>query len=158
MKYKQTWYSIINKHKFIPPTDKTMKGFKIVNESVQVFSRSSYELRAFRYADSNPAITKWSAEPFAIHYVKPTDFKKHRYFVDMYLEFVSGDKYLVEIKPYNETQPPKTPKRKTPKSEVNFKKAQETYAINQCKWEAAKHFAAQNNMKFIILTEKELFG
>ena len=154
-KSRKGWYKIINKDKFIPPTDSFMKSFNESEFSIEF--KSSYELKGMRYADSNPAIVKFSIEPFAIQYLKPTDMKQHRYYIDMYLEFKSGDKFLVEIKPYCETIQPKLPKKSTPKSQFNYQKALQTYAINQSKWQAAKIFAQKNNMRFIILTEKELF-
>lgn len=153
--FKQGWYNILNISKFMPPSDKFMKSF---NESTQsVNYKSSYELRAFKYADMHPSILKWSIEPFAIQYIKPTTQKVHRYYIDMYLEFKSGDKFLVEIKPFSETKPPRKPSKKTDKSILNYNRAIQTYLINQAKWKAATEFAQVNNMKFIILTEKDLF-
>lgn len=155
-KYKQGWYRLINKDKFILPSDGFMNSYKEENGESYLNFKSSFELKAFRFADSNPAIVKFSIEPFAIKYLKPTDAKIHRYYIDMYLEFKSGDKFLVEIKPYSETIPPKQPKRLTQKSQINYQKAISTYLINQAKWAAAKEFAQKNNMRFIILTEREL--
>lgn len=151
MKFKQGIYKPVNESKYIQPNDRTM------NKNIYPTYRSSFELKCFRYVDSNPAVSKWSAEPFAIPYLKPTDLQIHRYFIDVFIEFKSGDRFLVEIKPYAETIPPKKPKKITNKSEMRYQRAMETYLINQAKWEAARAYANKNNMKFIILTEKELF-
>ena len=73
------------------------------------------------------------------------------------LEFSSGDKFLVEIKSFEETQKPEIPKHKTTKAMFNYQEALQTYLINLSKWKTAKKFAEDRGLKFIILTEKELF-
>lgn len=144
--YKQGWYKVVNTSKFIKPLDEYMKSYRRDDKGVYIQYKSSLEKIAFRYADMNPKIKYFSIEPFNIKYVKPTDNKVHRYFIDMYIEFVTGDKFLVEIKPYSQTIYPAN------------KNAQDivTYMINIAKWKAAKTFSKLNNMNFIILTEKEL--
>lgn len=146
------WYELVNPIKFTKPLDEHMKSYKdgFIN------FKSSLELKAFRYADYNKHVTKWSIEPFPIYYVKPTDGKKHRYYIDLFLEFSSGHKFLVEVKSKSETKPPRKPGKKTEKAIMNYQRKLQTYAINQAKWKAATEFAARNNMKFIILTENEL--
>jgi len=149
---KEGWYKIINMDKFLSPVDEHMKSFKdgFVNY------KSSLELKAIRYCDWNKHVVKWSLEPFAIKYLKPSDGKYHRYYIDFVIEFTSGEKFLVEVKSEGETKPPRKPSKKTEKSINNYQKAIITYHINQAKWKAAKEFATFNNMKFIILTEKQL--
>lgn len=151
---KQGWYKLLNPSKFAPPSDNHMKSF---NESEQAVEyKSSLELSAVRYCDYNKHIVKWSMEPFNIKYIKPTTGKVHRYYIDLFLEFSTGDKFLVEIKSKSETMPPKKPSKKTEKSMINYQRALMTYAVNEAKWKSAKEFADANNMKFIILTEEEL--
>ena len=60
--------------------------------------------------------------------------------------------YLIEIKPKNQTQPPKKRSRKTKKyiNEVT------TYAKNISKWEAANDFAEYKGWKFQVWTEETL--
>lgn len=118
--------------------------------------KSKLEFIAFKYADMNPKISKFSVEPFNIQYVKPTDNKVHRYFIDMFLEFVTGDKFLVEVKSKSETYQPQKPKCLNPKTIIRYKEAIETYVINKAKWKAAEDFAKQRGMQFIILTEEQL--
>ena len=154
----QGWYKIVNESKFVFPQNNYMDSYKKINEESFIFYRSSYELQGFRFADSNPGVVKFSVEPFAINYIKPSTGKSHRYFIDMYLEFKSGDKFIVEIKPKTETQPPKPPRKQTQKSLANYQRALITYSTNQAKWKAAEEFAKKNNMRFIILTDVELFG
>jgi hypothetical protein len=44
-------------------------------------------------------------------------------------------------------------KRKNTKTYIN---EQITYINNQCKWAAAEKYCAENNFKFVIVTEKNL--
>jgi len=118
--------------------------------------RSSFELRFFRWADNNPKVLKWASEKVVIGYISPIDKKAHRYFVDNYVLIKEGNvlkKYLIEIKPYSQTIPPKESKRKK-KTTIIYENCQ--YAVNTAKWEAASSWANKHGMTFIILTEKEL--
>ncbi len=148
----QGWYQLLNPDKFIKPIDEHMKSYK--DGSVNFKSR--LELKAIKYADFNKYVAKWSLEPFHVKYLKPTDGKVHRYFIDLFLEFASGDKFIVEIKSKGETVPPKQPKNKTQKALLNYQRALQTYAVNEAKWKAAGEFAKEQGMRFIILTEDEL--
>jgi len=147
-------YKLIHPEKFVPPIDSFMCSFDESTMSVQY--KSSLEKKAFRYCDANPHIVKFSVEPFNIKYISPKDGKQHRYFIDLFIEFSSGDKFLVEIKSKGETIPPKKPSKNTTKALINYQKALQTYAVNSAKWEAAREFSALNKMRFIILTEREL--
>jgi hypothetical protein len=122
--------------------------------------RSSWERIFMVWCDKTSSVIKWSSEPFAIPYIKPTDYREHRYYIDFYFEALTPGggtkKYLIEIKPKHETQPPKPPKRKTEKSMLNYQKRIDTYQVNQAKWESARKFAKQNNLEFMIITEEEL--
>ena len=91
---KQGWYKLLNPDKFIKQLDEYMKSYK----DGCVNFKSSLEYKAIRYCDFNKHITKWSLEPFAVKYLKPTDGKVHRYFIDFFIEFSSGDKFIVEVK------------------------------------------------------------
>lgn len=119
--------------------------------------RSSFELKFMRWADMNPNVLEWSSEQVIVPYVSPVDGRAHRYYVDNFVAIKEGDvvkKYLVEIKPFSQTHPPKPSKRKKPAT-VMYEQTQ--WVINQAKWTAAKEFAKRKNVEFIILTEKELF-
>lgn len=149
---KQGWYRLLNPDKFIKPIDELMKSYK----DGHVNYKSSLELKAVRYCDWNNSITKWSLEPFPIRYLKPSTGRFHRYYIDLVIEFSSGEKFLVEIKPYNQSVAPRKPTRNTQKAKLRYAREMETYLINTAKWDAAKIFAKENGFKFIILTEKEL--
>lgn len=148
-----TKYTLQNPDKFIKPKDSFMKSY---NESTnQVLAKSNLELKAFMYFDNSNNTTKWSLEPFAIKYVSPKDNKIHRYYPDCFVE-MSDNKFIVEIKSSNETMKPKKPKKITTKSKKNYNKALQTFAINQAKWLSAREFCKKNNLKFIIITEKQI--
>lgn len=149
-KFKTGFYTIINEHKYIQPIDRTM------NKGTLPQYRSSWELKFYRFCDANPLVVKWGTEPFAIPYTSPKDGKIHRYYIDAFVEYRDGTKFLVEIKPFAQTQHPKIPKKQTVKAQIKFEKDLLTYLVNQAKWEAARIFAKQKGLKFIIITEKEL--
>ena len=119
--------------------------------------RSSYERRAMIWADTNPAILKWSSEEVIIKYFDPTTNKTRKYYPDMLIELKNQDnqikKYLIEIKPYRQTKPPNpSPKKKT----RTWLNECATYEKNVAKWNAAKLFCEQNGLEFMIVSEKEL--
>lgn len=150
------WYKVLNQQKLIKPLDEYMQSTKQKNNEFYIQFKSSLERVAFCYADLNPKVKRFAIEPFNIQYVKPTDGQIHRYFIDMFIEFETGDKFIVEIKSYNETVEPVPPKVKSPKAILNYKERLETYIINQAKWKAAREFAVSKGLKFIVLTEKQL--
>lgn len=153
---KRGWYTVINTGKVMKPIDQHMGSFRINEDKIQLEYKSSLELKAIKYCDFNKHIVKYAVEPFAIKYVKPSDGKVHRYYIDLFIEFSTSDKFLVEIKPKSETIPPKKPSKNTNKSVANYQRSLLTFAINQAKWKAAEEFAKLNKMRFIILTEEEL--
>ena len=141
-RFKQGIFRPINKDKFIG--------------EFAIF-RSSYERKFMLWADKNPNVLEWSSERIIIPYKSPLDGKIHRYFIDNYMAIKEGNnikKYLIEIKPFSQTQKPKPSNRKK-QSTVLYENTQ--WVINQAKWEAAKKFAASRNAEFLLLTEKELF-
>lgn len=121
--------------------------------------RSGLEISfVFKFLDVHPSVKKWSSEDIVIPYYYPVDGRRHRYFVDFWMESEGQDgnlyEHLIEIKPKAQTAPPKQPKRKTRKylADVN------EYIKNQAKWQAATLFAERNNMDFKILTESDIPG
>ena len=69
------------------------------------------------------------------------------------LPICSVKKMLLEVKPAAQTQPPKSPKRRTKRyiSEVM------TYGVNEAKWKAAREYCKDKGWEFRIITEAELF-
>ena len=87
--------------------------------------------------------------------INPVDGRVHRYFTDgnvlMRLRDGGTKKFLIEIKPAKQLQPPNpNAKRKTLVYE------QLRYAINQSKFKTAEQWANKHGYTFLILTEKEL--
>lgn len=156
---KQGWYKVLNVKKFIMQTNESksvMNSVRINEGNLEINFKSSLELKAIKYFDMNKYVVRYSLEPFAVKYHKPTTGKIHRYFVDFFVEFENNQKFLVEIKSSGEAVEPKKPSKKTQKAILNYQKALQTYIVNQAKWKAATEFAESNNMRFIVLTEKEL--
>ena len=156
---KNGWYKVLNDQKFIIPVNesiKVMKSYKIVAGEIQVNYRSGLELKCLRYCDMNIHIKKFSLEPFCIPYLSAKDGKIHRYFIDFFIEFSNGQKFLVEVKSSGETREPKMPGKKTEKAILNYQKALQTYAVNKSKWASARQFCKEKGLTFIILTENEL--
>lgn len=131
------------------PVDGFMQSTKIIDESLCVQYKSSLELKAFKYCDHNPKVEEWSLEPFHIPYQSPVDGKVHRYFPDIWIRFVSGDVFIVEIKPHAETKMPRS-------NDKRYSQKLNTYLINQAKWEAARNFAKAKTANFMVLTEQVL--
>jgi hypothetical protein len=129
---------------------------KYIGNSNNIICRSSWERRACRYFDRNPNVLRWASEEFSIPYVSPKDGKVHRYYPDFLIEIKQRNgkvkKFVVEVKPYKQTKPPVRGKKVT----KSFLYESLTYEVNQAKWSAAREFAADNGVEFMILTEKEL--
>ena len=151
---KQGWYRLKNARKYIVSKQS-------ITEGNGIRYMSSYEERFFLFCDMNPAVKKWSSEPFPIPYFNELDQKVHHYYVDLYMEYEDGSgktrRTLVEIKPLKETMMPKMPVKKTGRSMMNYEKAVATFIINQAKWASAQAFCDKNGIDFKIITEKELF-
>jgi hypothetical protein len=142
---------------------KTYKGrFRVANAAkykgdiTNIVYRSLWELKFMKWCDSSVSVVEWGSETVIIPYLSPIDNKVHRYFVDFYIKVRTKanniEKYLIEIKPEKFTKPPEIPKKKTKR----FIDEVFQYGVNDAKWKAAFEFCKDRNMKFIILTEKDL--
>jgi hypothetical protein len=129
---------------------------KYQGDSNNIVCRSSWERIFCKWCDHNNNILKWASEEFSIPYVSPKDGRVHRYYPDYLIEVkeTSGKikKYIVEVKPKRQTLEPKKPSRTT-KTYIN---EVTTYAVNQAKWGAAREFAIDNGVEFMIITEDQL--
>ena len=117
---------------------------------------SSWELKLFRWCDTNPNVLEWGSESVVINYTSPIDNKPHRYIVDAYVKLKTATgikKFLVEVKPYKQTVAPEQNSNKHKKTMIY---EQLTYIQNLAKWEAAKKWCKERGIEFTILTEKEL--
>ena len=93
--------------------------------------RSSYELLAYQLFESISKIVRYEVESIRIEYF---DKIKRHYVPDVLVTYDDDQKELIEIKP---------------KSFLNKSR-------NILKFEAAKKYAENNNLKFSILTEDSL--
>lgn len=141
-------YEVVNKKKYIGEKDPKY--------------RSSYEARVCYWLDHSDKVLRWGFELINIRYFSPIDNKVHRYFTDFYFEVMDKNdqlqKYLVEVKPYKQTLPPKPPKNKNQKRQKRFLTEAETYIINQSKWKSAQRYCAKRGLNWKIITEKEIFN
>lgn len=142
--------------KYIQGKYKPINPQKYMGDLTNIIFRSSWEKKFFIWCDNNPNILRWSSEEIIIPYRCPTDDRIHRYFPDARIDIKTKDNeyktYLIEIKPFAQTLPPKKQKRKTKRyiTEVY------TYGKNEAKWKAARQYAKERNWEFLIITEKEL--
>ena len=104
----------------------------------------------------NNNIVSWASEEFSIPYLSPKDNRVHKYYPDYLIKVKEKNDmiktYVVEVKPYKQTMPPKPRSRKT----KSYLTECVTYAINQAKWAAAKEFCEDHRIEFKVVTEKEL--
>lgn len=145
----------LNQGRYIPENPR-----KYVGDKNNIIYRSGYEKKFFLWADRNPRVEKWGSEEIVVPYFHAADQKMRRYFTDAMVKYRKRDgtivNYLIEIKPYSQTIPPRAPKKKTTKTKARFLRETLTYAQNQDKWNAATAYAKKNGMEFVVMTEKEL--
>ena len=125
---------------------------KYTGDPTNIIMRSSWETMFASWCDKNPSVVKWSSEETIIPYRCPTDNHIHRYFVDFKITVNTGKTYLVEVKPYKQTQLPEYPGKRTQRYLIEYL----TFMKNQAKWEAATNYAKDRGWEFKIITEHEL--
>ena len=125
---------------------------KYTGDPTNIIMRSSWETIFASWCDKNPSVVKWSSEETIIPYRCPTDNHIHRYFVDFKITVNTGKTYLVEVKPYKQTQLPEYPGKRTQRYLIESL----TFMKNQAKWEAATNYAKDRGWEFKIITEHEL--
>lgn len=142
-----------DKHTIFTPVNKE----KYIGKELPV-SRSSWERAFMQWADMNPSILNWSSEALAIPYYDNVKRKNRRYYPDFTIRVkdVDGQEstWVIEIKPYKETIPPIRGKKK----ERTYMYEALTFQTNVAKWQAAEQFCKKYNVKFKLLTEKDLFN
>lgn len=134
--------------RFTPRHPEKYKG-----DITNIIFRSSWEQQMNIFLDNNPNILEWASEPFAIPYIKPTTGKVHRYFPDYWIKYQNNNgkivQEIIEVKPDSQVN------IRTKRRLTNYDKI--TYAINIAKWKSCQQFCEKHNIKFRILTEKEMF-
>ena len=121
---------------------------KYEGDHTKVVYRSLWERHAFKWADDNPDVLKWSSEEVVIPYLYEVDNRYHRYFMDLKLVYKEGT-MLVEIKPDKETRIPTGNKKTKRYLNESF-----TYVKNINKWNAAQEYCKERGWVFRIWTEK----
>ena len=124
---------------------KTCRKYASGCKNEPIIYRSGLELQFMTYCENNPNVTKWASEPIQIPYVCRLDNKQHNYYPDYIIENAKGARCIVEVKPYNQTVKPDM---------TDTRWLKEQWIRNIDKWTAAKNFAEEHGMKFIIVTEK----
>ena len=139
-----------------------------------IIYRSEWERKFCEYCCKSPSILQWSAEPISIPYYNrvanleeckkygldpnnPANWKIANYHVDFWvkIKLPSGntEKWLIEIKPKKECQPPKPCKSVKLKDQKRYNQEAKTWLINQAKWAAAKAFCEKQGWKFYVFHE-----
>jgi hypothetical protein len=128
---------------------------KYQGDPTNIVYRSSWERIVFNWLDRSEACVAWSSEEFYIPYRSPVDDKMHRYFCDIKATFKHTDgtqkTYLIEIKPWSQTQPPRQQKNQRVLMEQVA-----TYQVNLAKWAAARAYCEDRGWLFKIITEREI--
>ena len=110
-----------------------------------------------QWCDRSENILEYGSEEFFIPYLDPTTGKIRRYFPDAYVKIEEANgkikKYIIEIKPLRQTQPPVAGKKK---KQTLITEAL-TYEKNLAKWRAAEEWCEDRMLEFKIITEKDLF-
>lgn len=138
---------MFHKRKYIPIFPEKYTG-----DPTNIIMRSSWETLFASWCDKNPSVLKWSSEETIIPYRCPTDNNIHRYFVDFKMLLNTGKTYLIEVKPYKQTQLPEYPGKQTNR----YLTESLTFMKNQAKWSAANNYALDRGWEFKIITEHEL--
>lgn len=128
-------------------------SYKYIGDSNNIIYRSLWERKFMVFCDLNENVLKWGSEEIYVPYVSPLDEKIHRYFIDFFVEIKTKngiEKYLIEVKPFKKCQPP------IERNSGKYLRELNEWKVNRSKWKSATEFANKNNLKFKILTEKEL--
>ena len=123
--------------------------------------RSSWEERWCYWFDHNNNVIKWGFEMLTIPYFYQVDKKTHRYITDFYAEIKDNKgeirKYVIEVKPYQQTLLPKAPKNQNKKAQNRYLTEMTTFVKNKNKWDSAIAYCEKKGLRFMILTEKSMF-
>jgi len=115
-------------------------------------ARSSWEFVFMRMLDEHSGVEHWASESIQIPYQDPLTGKYTIYVPDFFIVYKdkNGRKNaeVIEVKPSNQQI-----KERVGKSRYN----QEQYVKNMAKWEAATAWCKQNQLKFRIVNEDDIF-
>ena len=115
-------------------------------------ARSSWEFVFMRMLDEHPGVENWASESVQIPYRDPLTGRQTTYVPDFFIVYVDKNKKkhaeVVEVKPASQTL-----REQVGKSLYN----QEQYVKNLAKWEAATAWCKQQNIKFRVINEGDIF-
>jgi hypothetical protein len=138
MKYANGFYQLKNPDKYVGKKDPHF--------------RSSWEHVFMRFCDENPAVLQWANEAIHVPYKNPFTNRNTIYVPDFLIVYVDkdGNKFgeVVEIKPNKET---------SLQEAGRSMRAQAAAVLNMVKWEAARAWCKQNNLRFRVVTEHDIF-
>jgi hypothetical protein len=137
--------------KFAKDVYKVRNPEKYVGHKPPVY-RSSWELTFMQFCDNNPSIQQWASEPVRIPYRDPLTGKGTVYVPDFLIVYLDKNMKnhteMVEIKPANQML-----KEKVGKNPYN----QAQYVKNMAKWEAAGLWCKNQNIRFRVINERDIF-
>ena len=114
--------------------------------------RSSWEFAFMRFCDEHPSVEKWASEAIKIPYKNPFTGKFTIYVPDFFIAYIdaNGKKHaeLIEVKPTNQL---------TVENAGRNRRNQAHAVLNKAKWEAANAYCKQNNIRFRVVTEQDIF-
>ena len=133
---------------------------KYLGNVYNIVYRSRWEKIFLHWCDTTEAVLKYSSEECVIPYISPIDGEQHRYYMDFFVSILQEDgsvkNFLVEVKPFAQTIPPK-PTKKHPVNSEAYNEAMKTYLVNQAKWKQPDKVCKKRGCEFKIITENELF-
>jgi hypothetical protein len=112
-----------------------------------IIVRSSWEKKFIQWCETSNKVKSWGSECIGVSYVNPIDGEKHTYYPDFCVETTDGERWIVEIKPFNQTQKP----------DKNNKWLVEQYVKNMAKWNTIQEQCDRKGYKFFVLTERTIY-
>ena len=104
------------------------------------------------FCDNNPSIHQWASESIKIPYKDPLSGRNTIYVPDFLIVYLDKNHKkhaeIIEIKPANQTL-----KERVGKNPYN----QAQYIKNMAKWAAASNWCKNNNMKFRVINEADIY-
>jgi hypothetical protein len=132
---------------------------KYIGDVNNIQYRSGWELTVMQKFDNSPSIIAWNSEELIIPYNDRATGKLRRYFPDFVIKKRGPDGKIevivIEVKPYAQSIPPTKTGKKTDRRYLTEVK---TFATNASKWESAQRFCAAKGWRFVVITEKDIYG
>lgn len=130
--------------------------------------RSSWEARVFKKLDNAVHILEWGSELDENIVKYPHPFKRtmdnrpveSRYHPDLFVVVQGKDgsvtRFVVEIKPLDQSTAPTPPQKQTKASVAKFKRNLASYILNKAKWHYAIAWCKARGYRFLVLTEEQI--